>query len=953
MTSDKIISIRSTHIHEADGVLHELLHKKSGAKIFFLEREDDNKTFAIGFKTIPTDDTGVFHILEHSVLCGSEKFPLKDPFSELIKGSVSTYINALTYSDKTVYPVASKNDKAFHGLVDVYLDAVFHPNAIKSPYVFMQEGYHYEIDEDDRLGINGVVYNEMKGAYSSVDDYADYHLTRLLSPGSTCSYDSGGNPDFIPKLTFDAFCKAHKRFYHPSNCCIFLDGSIKTDEIFELICSYLDKYDVSEPVGTSDLGAPTVTEPLTLTYPSDLVEDKTRIYLSHNTFLHSERKKNVALDLATLAIADSNNAPLTKRILDSGLCKSFSFSATRSYDLNALNISFTDVKDGKENELINLYQEILGEVLREGIPKENLLALLDRLEFSLREADYGTYPKGMVNMSGCMEWFFHGENPADSLVYEEIMEFLRRMVDTDYYDSILKEALANPRATLILHPDPDFTKKKDAELRKELDLKYEKMCAREKAEIIKLNEALTLWQETPDTEDALSSIPRLTVGDLTVEPKKTPIETETFQGVEIISHVMQTRGISYPELLFDVSDIPIEDIPYLRLFAGLMSEWDTEMGDVTYFKNRVRRHLGMLYMKPMPIKHKDEPKLYISVRLSCLDKERASAEALLTEYLYSTLFTNKSVLIQSVKQMYNASVENATTKGESLAMIRDAAKHSAFEALSEELYGYKYHLFIKRLAENIETAADEVLAKLEQIRNKYLRRERLTVGITDTAGSDYAKKLILRVKDGGTKAARCEITPLPKLNEGIAVPAGTGYSARTANLNEIGKNLHTGAFATASNIMSYELLWNEIRVKGGAYDTAFIARANSGTLGCYSYCDPSASRSVEVFGNIHELLSDFIDSSPDLLKYVIGTVGALDTVSTPRGDGWTSTKLYLSAKSHEDIVRSARESIAVTLEDLQRIAEILKRAMEVSTFTIVASREELEKNKKIDVILEL
>lgn len=418
---------RSERIDEVDATLCYLTHEKSGARLYHLKRRDENMTFAIGFKTAPTDDTGVFHILEHSVLCGSKKFPIKDPFTELLKGSVSTYLNALTSGDKTLYPVSSKNAKAFRGLVDVYLDAVFNPLALENPYIFMQEGHRYEFDEDGYLTVSGVVYNEMKGVYSSADEYADYLITRRVCPGGTYSYDAGGNPDSIPSLTYEDFKKAHERFYHPSNSYLFLDGDVEEDELLSLIDSYLSCYEKRESdVVITDGDAP-LTEVAVDAYPIEEEEDptdKTRIYLCYNSSEHSEKNKLAALSMATEAIADLNSAPLTKRILDTGLCESFSFYSTRSYKVNALNAIFIGVKDGREAELIEVYENSLREILDSGIPRDTLRSALKRREFNVRESDFGTFPTGMVYMRSCLEYAMLGEDPALSLKYEGTLDFL-------------------------------------------------------------------------------------------------------------------------------------------------------------------------------------------------------------------------------------------------------------------------------------------------------------------------------------------------------------------------------------------------------------------------------------------------------------------------------------------------------------------------------------------------
>ena len=948
--------LTESRIDEVDGVLYDLFHEKSGARLLYLDRPDENKTFAIGFKTVPTDDTGVFHIMEHSVLCGSKKFPIKDPFTELVKGSITTYLNAFTSGDKTIYPVSSKNNKAFLGLVDVYLDAVLHPLALENPFIFMQEGHRLELDANGRLNITGVVYNEMKGVYSSADEYADYLITRRVSPGGTYSYDSGGNPDFISTLTYEDFKAAHAKFYHPSNSCLFLDGEVNLSEVLPLIDSYLSEYERRECRFEIDDGRPPITEPLVTSYPIEGEEDptdKTRIYICHNTFSHKERYKNSALSLVCEALADSNNAPLTKRILDTGLCESFSFFSTRSYSLNALNAIFIGVKDGKESELIRIYEDALANILQRGIPSENLSSALGRREFHVRESDFGTYPAGMVYMSSCLESALLGEDPLEPLTYEGLLVFLREKLNTGYYEELLQDVIASPSAKLFLHPDNTFTEKKESELRAKLDAMLLGMSEEEKDALKKQNELFDEWQMTPNTDEDLASLPTLAREDLKTEPRKIPTDIHTYNGCKIIHHPLHTGGISYPELYFDVSDVAPEDIHYVRLFSDMLSEWDTEAGSVSDFRNRVKKHLGSFYITPHPTKNKNTVKLYLSLKLSCLDKEKDIALDLIREHLYYTLFNDRDLLAKNVRQLYTYSIESIVSRGDAFAMMRDAAKHSPFEALSETLFGYSYHLFIKKLSEEIETKADDVLARFEKIRDKYFRRERLTVGITELGGTEFAERIISVIKDGGEKAGACKVTTLPKVNEGIAAPVTVSFAARTGNLNEIGKNLYTGAFSLLSNIISFELLWEEIRLKRGAYDTGFTAKPNSGTVGCYSFRDPSPESSVTFFKSIKDEIDTFLADSPNLLKYIIGVIGSSDTVSTPRNDGANATRHYLAGKTHEDIVKSRGECLEATIEELKRLSDLIGKVMERSTFTVVGPRDTLEGIKGIESILDI
>ena len=943
------------YIDEVGATLFDMTHEKSGARLLFLDRSDDNMTFAVGFKTTPTDDTGVFHIMEHSVLCGSKKFPIKDPFTELLKGSVTTYLNALTSGDKTLYPVSSKNAKAFRGLVDVYLDAVFNPLVLENPFIFMQEGHRYELDKDENLTVTGVVYNEMKGVYSTADDYADYLISKVACPDSTYSYDSGGNPDFIPELTFEGLKAAHDKFYHPSNSYLFLDGDVEIDTILPLIDSYLSAYESREINISIDHGKSPITDVLVDTYPIEKEEDsadKTRVYLCYNSYEYKESEKNSALSLITEALADLNTAPLTKKILDTGLCESFSFYTTRSLSLNALNVSFTGVKDGKEEEIIKVFDDAIIDIIKNGIPKDILSSALRRREFNMREADYGSFPAGMVYMRLCVESAMLGESPAEALKYEDLLTFLYEKLNTEYYESVLKDVINSPRATLILHPDHDFSDKKEAELKEKLSALKERMTKEEKDALKEELARFDEWQNEEDTDEALATLPMLKIEDLNTEPKKIPTEIVKINEREVILHPMHTGGISYAEFYFDASDADEDELHYIRLFTDLISEWDTEKGSVTDFRNRTKTHLGAFYLTPHTTQYENESKLYLLLHASCLESEKENALEIIKEQLYSTLFNNREILKKSIKQHYTYSIENIVSRGDIYANMRDAAKTSGYNAMVEHLFGYEYHLFVKNLAKTIEDNAYSVLACFEKIRDKYFCKERLTLGLTELDGHEYAEKLIGIVRCGGAPSGKSPVSPLEKLNEGIAIPSSVSYASRVGNMLKSDENPYTGAFSLMQSILSLEILWDEIRLKNGAYDTAFFAKP-SGTVGCYSYRDPSPCASVEFFTHACDEADELLNTEPDLLKYIIGVFGASDPVTTPRSDGSTATKRHLSGKSHELIVKRRKECLNATLDELKNINKIIKNALNDSTFTVVGPRDELEKINGIDRILDI
>ena len=942
-------------VDEIDGTVVEMLHEKSGAKLIFLDRHDENTTFCIAFKTTPTDDTGVFHILEHSVLCGSKKFPIKDPFNELTKGSLYTYLNALTSGDKTLYPVSSKNAKSFRGLVDVYLDAVFNPLALENPYIFMQEGHRYEFDEDGDLCISGVVYNEMQGVYSTAEDYADYMISAMLQPKGTYSYDSGGHPDFIPDLTYEQFVATHKKFYHPSNSHIFLDGDVNLDEILPLIDSYLSAYDKCEVNFEITDGDAPITDTVTDSYPIDEDEDptdKTRIFLAYNSYEFHDGEKNSALSIVTEAIADLNVSPLTARILNTGLCEGFSFYNTSGYKTNALHVTFTGVKDGKEEELIAKYEEALADLLEEGLSKETLEACLKRREFLIREADSGNYPRGMVYMRTCINHSIFGEPIVEALRYDPLFDFLYEKLETDYYKEALVNVISSPRSTLILHPDPQFTAKKEEKLFAKLDAIADAMTEEEKARLIAETEAFRNWQKTPDSPEKLATLPTLSIKDIDPEYKETPTEIEEIEGTTIVSHPIHTGGIAYTDMYFDVTDATEEDVHYLRLFCDTSALWDTTKSTSTEFRAKVKRHLGAFYTTLVPIKRGKETKLYLMLNHTCLDNEKDNALELLSEYMTCTLYDNSERLKQYVKQSYTSGLESMSIYGSGIASMRCAARYSSYDAISEHISGYEYYRFIKNLAENIDTLADDVLTILKNFSTKYFKRERLTLGITETGGIEYAKRLLAIIPTGGEKSGPCPIKPLEKLNEAIAIPGSISFTAMGSHLSKAGEKLYTGAYLVYDAIATHELLWNEIRAKNGAYGTEYFTTP-SGMFGSTSYRDPTPNLSIKYYSQIPEKITELLDTSPSLDKYIIGVFGESDTVTTPRASGSLATRRFLSDAKHEKFIKRRLQCLNTTLDDLVHINNTVAKALKHSTFTVVAPRDELEKIEGIDRILEL
>ena len=957
--NDRLYGFTVTDVCDVSPIDAKMLlmeHDKTGAKLCFLKRQDASRTFSITFPTIPTDDTGVFHILEHSVLCGSEKFPTKEPFTELLKGSLNTFLNAMTYSDRTCYPVASRNDKDFYNLVDVYLDAVFNPNAVKEERIFRQEGWRYEVDGEGEIGYNGVVYSEMKGVYSSADSIAAYHNARLLFPGGTYSYDSGGHPDAITDLTYEDFVTAHKKYYHPSGAYIFLDGEPKLDEILPLVDSYLSRYERRDMSFDIERGDDVVTEPLYERYEIEDGEDptdKTRLYLTYITREFSDTGATVALSVITDAIADSNEAPLKRAVLESGLCDNMYLYHSPGCYWGTLNVEFRGVKDGCENELIRHFDKCFEEMIRSGIDRALLEASCDRLEFKAREADFGSTPKGIVYLSAINDLWIYGMHPSLALDHEKSFTELREAIATDYPEKLLGDILATPRATLVLTPSKELAAEREDALSVKLDAKISAMDEAERGSLAAKSAEFTEWQSREDTPDQLATIPTLKLSDLGNGPDEVPTIVDKNAEFTLIDHPIATGGISYVDMYFDATDLDADGIYAMTVLSLAYPNLDTKRGSANDFRRRSKSALGSLSVTLLPTKRTEDARLYLLVRFSCLDTRRDDALELIKEYILEAIINNPAAIKRTIVQKTAIFSDLFTESGHALATLRAAASYSSFEAMKEYVQGYELY---RRLKANAGCADDEIACLIEKIESLYKKitvRDRLTLSLTGKQDPEYSKRCAMAFPSGAP-AGDCAVKPLPRRNEGIAIPAQISYAALACNLAEAGyaSEARDGAWSTLATILDFEILWEEVRVKGGAYGSGFSERSNSATAVYYSYRDPSPKRSIGIYKSAPAMLRERIDGGLDLEKLIIGTIGASEPVTTPALDGSAATLLYLSDISEEDVKRRRRECIATTEDKLRELSEKLDTAMGNATVTVVGPRDQLMA-MGLDEILEI
>ena len=956
MTGDKIMLEKDNLIHgfevkrvreiaAIEAHLVEMEHKKSGAKLVFIDRNDANKSFGISFKTLPDDDTGVFHIMEHSVLCGSDKFPLKEPFVDLLKSSLKTFLNAMTFNDKTVYPVASRNDRDFYNLVDVYMDAVLHPLALKDERVFRQEGWHYEVTEAGDLCYNGVVYNEMKGAYSSPDDVASEEIMKMLFPDSPYARDSGGNPAYIPELTYEGFCAAHAKFYNPSNAQILLDGRVNLDEILPLLDSYLKDYE-NKPVNY-EISLPDYTpgKRVEVEYEISQSEDeegKCRIFLAGRTCPFDDVEKALALNTISLALAGSNEAPLKRALLDSGLCEDVSLHVHDGLYHGFFELDIYNVKREKVDTVIELAKETLTKVYKNGLDKDRLHALFNSAEFKHRERDYGSMPKGLIfGLTMLDTWLWDGD-PAAGLDLTDSFAKLRASIDKGYFEELLHEVfIKNAPVELLLVPSKTLGQRREAEVAAHLAEIKSKMTADELARIAEETAALKAWQAREDSPEAIATLPTLSASDIDPKAERVPTELTAVSGVPCYSFTLPTSGITYLDLYFDASDLTADELLLLPTLTTLFKNVKTENYSVSGLKNKLLSELGNLSFNPISIPTvSGEAKAYIVVNGSALDEKRRELLELIPEIIYTSDLADKTELRRIISQSKISAEEAFIGAGHAQALTRASAYIMPAAAIDEHLSGYEQYAYISKLDKSFDAEIDELTNKISAIADKIFRRERMTLAITSQSdAADFRDSLIAAIKDGGQAAGASPIAPLGKKNEGIAIPSQVSYAVTVSDAF-VGHETN-GSRMVVRSIISYSHLWNAVRVLGGAYGSGLVATRN-GRLIYYSYRDPSPRRSIGCYADSAEFLRKFAESGESIEKFIIGALGDYDTLTTPRTAGSKAGVNALSGWTPDMEDELRRSLLATDKAALLAMADLLESAAKDPAICIVGPASALD-----------
>ena len=954
--------VEQREVADIAATMWRMVYEKNGAELVYLDRKDENKSFAISFKTIPTDDTGVFHIIEHSVLCGSQMFPSKDPFVELLKGSMQTFLNAMTFNDKTMYPVSSRNERDFLNLVDVYMDAVLHPMMREKKEIFLQEGWHYELDEQSgALSYKGVVFNEMKGAYSSVDEVMSEEIMKALYPDVCYGKDSGGDPRYIPDLTYEQFVASHAKYYHPSNARIVLDGTMNLETVLERLSFFLESYDRLE-LPEENLLQPTVA-PIHRRGSYELSEQeseegKVRAAYAYAAARFDDPMRILALSCITEALAGTNEAPLKKALLDGSLCEDASFSLLDGIAEPSLILELRNTTEENLELLTARARAVFEDAVTCGIDRTRLVAALNSMEFRLAERDYGSLPKGLVFAITMMESWLYGGDPMQNLALSDTLNALRASLDTDYYEKLLAEVVLDNERTgsVVLTPSKTLAAERLADERARLDAARAAMSDEDLAALRAENAALLTWQSEEDTPEILATLPTLTLEDIPASVEALPTEELTLCDTKVLSHPIATSGIDYLTLRFLATDVSPAQYSSLSLLTFLLRSLATERHSALELENEISTYLGHMSFSAEVVPtdaHGEALALYLTASVSALEKNREYVLDLLPEVLYETLFDDKEQIHNLIRQQKLALEESFSGGGHQAALARASAYVTPAGCVSEFLNGYEYFRWLKDFEESFDERFDAEREVLEDLLHRLVDRERLLLSHTGAFSEEFVTELLWCFPAVGIKpVATFSFPTMGALREGIRIPSQVSYAVRvTADPAPL-----YGPFMVARNILSFEYLWNEIRVKGGAYGAGFIAR-RGGALAYYSYRDPSASRSLDVYRGAGDFLRSFADGLDAIpVKFIIGAVAAQDPLRTPRQMGMQADANYLTGFTYEDECRMRREMLATTPADLLRIADRLDAMNEEDAVCVVGAGEKLEeclKEGKISTIIDL
>ena len=942
-----------------------LEHDKTGARVVLIDNDDDNKAFIIGFKTIPSDSTGVPHILEHSVLCGSKKYPVKDAMTEVSKGSLNTYMNAYTYPDKTLYPIASCNDKDFQNLMSVYLDAVFCPQVYEREEIFKQEGWHYEMFEPDGdITINGVVYNEMKGVYSSPEDCCGSYAYMSLFPDTQYGVESGGDPKNIPDLKYEDFLNFHKKLYHPSNCRIYLYGNMDFSEKLEYIDrEYLSKYEKLSNLDEIKIQKP-FCEPKYITKEYSVNDDedlKDSTFLTYNVVCSdfSEVDIEAAMSVINYALCSVPGAALEKNLLDAGIGKNIYSSFMNDIGQMVFSITAQDANPEDEERFVQIVEDTMKDIIENGFDKTTLEAAITSQEFSYREADYGFFPKGLVyGMYAFDQWNYCDEDFFTSLKQNEIYKDLRKKINEGYFEEILKErVLCNPHKTILkMVPKKGLLQKEDDELKAKLSLYKASLSKEEIAKLIEDTKALKKYQKEPDSDEALATIPTLSIDDINANARKTPYSKETHEDVTVVKCNGFTNGIAYVDLSFSTKTLPQEYFKYLSVLKLILGLVDTQSYEYSRLVNEIAIKSGGLAINTpiyRDIYDTDKYSSAVDVKFKAFYSQIKDAFELCREIIYTSKIDDKKRLKQILAETKTKTYGFVISNGHSVTLQRALSYVSKSGALGEELSGMDQYRIVEKLDSSFDELIDEYIEGMKKVIECVFTKENLTLSVMleDRANDEFFDAFSEFLKNCKSKKQNYEIynKELVKRQEAIVCPSQVQYVCVAGNFQKRGLPF-TGSIHALREILSSDYLWTAVRLQGGAYG-AMCSFSRNGDSFMVSYRDPKLLETLEAYKNAVKYLEEFPEDETLVERFVISAIGLLDTPYTPSQVAARAFALYMGGISDEVIQKERDELLATKPQTIRDLAKYVQAIIDDNCLCVVGG-EEMLRNEGKDVYKE-
>ncbi|MGC4019999.1 MAG: insulinase family protein [Muricomes sp.] len=954
--------LQETDLSDLKSKGYLLRHKKSGARVLLMENDDNNKVFSIGFRTPPSDSTGVPHIMEHSVLCGSRDFPVKDPFVELVKGSLNTFLNAMTYPDKTVYPVASCNDTDFQNLMHVYMDAVFYPNIYQHEEIFRQEGWSYKLETaDDRLGYNGVVYNEMKGAFSSPEGVLDRMILNSLFPDTSYANESGGDPDFIPELTYEQFLNFHRKYYHPSNSYIYLYGKMDMAEKLNWLDeNYLSKFSEIEVDSEIQLqNAFDEVKELEMTYSISSEEpEEDNTYLSYNKVIGTslDEKLYLAFQILDYALLSAPGAPLKKALVDAGIGKDIMGSYDNGIYQPIFSVIAKNANLDQKEAFLSVIKDTLQNIVDGGIDKKALLAGINYHEFRFREADFGNYPKGlMYGLQMFDSWLYDEGKPFIHMKAIPTLEFLKTQVDTGYFESLIQTYLLdNTHASVVVvKPERGRTARLDRELETQLQKYKDGLTAEEINKLVKDTEKLLEYQEEESSREDYEKIPVLSREDISKEIEPAYNEEKEVDGVKMIHHNIDTNGIGYVTLMFDLSGIPEEKLAYAGILQAVLGLIDTTNYEYGELFNEINVHTGgigtslELYADVTKVKEKDFRATF-EMKGKALYPKMDVLFAMMREILMETKLEDEKRLKEILSMLKSRLQMSFQSSGHTTAALRALSYDSPLAKFKDDTDGIGYYEVVKQIEENFEEKKEELISNLKEIAANIFRTDNMMISYTsEEKGLESVYEEIKKIKAGLYEGEKSEETPCiihcKKRNEGLKTSSKVQYVARVGNFIDRGV-AYNGALQILKVILSYDYLWQNVRVKGGAYGCmSNFNRVGEGYF--ISYRDPNLKKTMETYEGVVDYLKNFTVDERDMTKYIIGTFSNIDRPMTPSTKGDRSMNLYMNHVSEEMLRRERMEILNAQQEDIRALADVVAAVLAADQICVIGNEEKIEEQK--------